>query len=364
MEKFEIIIIGAGPTGLRVAKILAEAGKKVLVLEKNSVVGPKICAGGASPKVFQQGIPEDLIERKFNSIKIHFAGRTYERKSNEGYLLSTLDRENLGQWMAKEAEKSGAKILTNTQVVSIKKDKVILKNNQVYYFDYLIGADGGTPLVRKYLKLPLKFALCFQYTLPQYFKNLEIFYEPKLFGAGYAWIFPHKNSTKIGCGSDLKFFNGNQLKENFHFWLKKMGVNPVRNVISNGVNYQEAKLESAIINYDYRGYQFGNIFLIGEAAGFVSGLNGAGIYPGLISGQEIARKILNPNYRPKITLMLFSQKLQGKLLKILNINQALVKYFMAVMVLYLFFSNRFFNLVHSVRKPFSNGVKKIFNGKL
>ena len=73
MEKFEIIIIGAGPTGLRVAKILAEAGKKVLVLEKNSVIGPKICAGGASPKVFQQGIPEDLIERKFNSIKIHFA---------------------------------------------------------------------------------------------------------------------------------------------------------------------------------------------------------------------------------------------------------------------------------------------------
>lgn len=342
MEKFEIVIIGAGPAGLRAAKVLAEAGKKVLVLERNSVVGPKICAGGASPKVFQQGIPEDLIERKFNSIKMHFAGRTYEMKSNKGYLLSTIDRENLGQCMAKEVEKAGAKILTNSQVISIEKNKLKLKDREEIYFDYLIGADGGTSLVRKYLGLPLKFAFCFQYTLPQYFENLELFYIPELFGAGYAWIFPHKNLTKIGCGSDLKFFNGNQLKENFHFWLKKMGI-----------NYQGVALEGQIINYDYRGYQFGNIFLIGEAAGLVSGLSGAGIYSGLISGQEIAKKILNPNYRPKITLMILSQKLQEKVLKILNINQGLIKYFLAVMVLYLFFANRFLNL-----------VKKIFNGKL
>lgn len=345
MEKFEILIIGAGPAGLRAAKVLAQAGKKVLVLERNSVVGPKICAGGAFSKIFQQGIPEDLIERKFNLIKTHLSGRTYEIKSSKDYLLSTVDRRNLGQWMAKEAERAGAKILTESQVISIEKDRVNLKNNQVFYFDYLIGADGGTSLVRKHLNLPLKFALCYQYTLPQYFENLEVFYEPDLFGVGYGWIFPHKNWTKIGCGSDLKFHNGNQLKENFHFWLKKMGI-----------NYQGAELEGHIINYNYRGYQFGNIFLIGEAAGFVAGLSGAGIYPGIISGQEIAKKILNAKYRPKITLMLASQKLQEKLLDILNLNKLLMKCFIKVMALYLYLSTGFFNL-------FKKLLPKKYNGK-
>jgi len=350
MEKFEIVIIGAGPAGLRAAKVLAEAGKKVLVLERNSVVGPKVCAGGAFPKVFQQGIPEDLIERKFNLIKIHLSGRVYEIKTKGNYLLSTIDRRNLGQWMAKEAEKAGAKILTGSQVISIEKsllrsgsspvgDKVRLKNNREIYFDYLIGADGGTSLVRRHLGLPLKFALCFQYTLAQYFENLEVFYEPKLFGSGYAWIFPHQNSTKIGCGSDLKFHNGNQLKENFHSWLKTLGI-----------NYRDAKLESHIISYDYRGYQFKNIFLIGEAAGFVSGLSGAGIYAGLISGQEIAKRILNPKYRPKTTLLLISQKFQEKVLDILNINQTLMKYLIKTIILYRFFSITLFNFF---KKPFA-----------
>lgn len=35
MEKYDIVIVGAGPGGLQAAKVLAENDKKVLVLEKN-----------------------------------------------------------------------------------------------------------------------------------------------------------------------------------------------------------------------------------------------------------------------------------------------------------------------------------------
>lgn len=348
MEKFEVVIIGAGPAGLMAAKTLAEKGKKVIVLEKNQVIGKKICAGGAFQKIFQIGIPEELIERKFYLIKIHLNGKTYEIKSSKDYLLSTVDRGNLGQWLAKEAEKSGAKILTNAQVVLIEKDKVILKDNRQFYFDYLIGADGSTSLVRRYLNLPIKFALTFQYTLARAFENLEIFYQPKLFGSGYAWIFPHKNFTKIGCGSDLKFQSGKELLENFHYWLRERkinfeGTNPDRKGLSNG-----AKLESMIINYYYQGYQFGNIFLIGEAGGFISGLSGAGIYQALVSGKEIAKKILNPKYKPKIISMLLSQKIQEKILKIMNLNQNLTLFFQEFLTLNHFLKTKFFNLVKRI----------------
>lgn len=49
MDKhYDVIIVGAGPSGLSAAKILAQNNKKVLVLEKNSIIGPKVC-GGVSP---------------------------------------------------------------------------------------------------------------------------------------------------------------------------------------------------------------------------------------------------------------------------------------------------------------------------
>ena len=45
-KKYDVVIIGAGPAGLAAARYLAENKKSVLVLEKNKVIGPKVCGGG------------------------------------------------------------------------------------------------------------------------------------------------------------------------------------------------------------------------------------------------------------------------------------------------------------------------------
>ena len=50
-DKYDVIIVGAGPAGLSCAEVLAKGGKSVLVLEKNNEVGPKICAGGLTARV-------------------------------------------------------------------------------------------------------------------------------------------------------------------------------------------------------------------------------------------------------------------------------------------------------------------------
>ena len=100
MEKFDVVIIGAGPAGLSAAKILGEGGKEVVVLEKKEKIGLKICAGGLTFKDFEIGIPISLAERIFQSIKVHSFGKTIEVKREKPF-VATISREMLGQWQAR-----------------------------------------------------------------------------------------------------------------------------------------------------------------------------------------------------------------------------------------------------------------------
>jgi flavin-dependent dehydrogenase len=144
--------------------------------------------------------------------------------------------------------------------------------------------------VRKHLKLNIKdVGIAFQYIIQtQDYKNIELFFDSELFNSWYAWIFPHKEYVSIGCGCDPRIFPVKVLNANFRMWLDKNNID-----ISKGV-YQAHP-----INYDYKGYMFNNIFLIGDAAGFASGLTGEGIYQALVSGEEIAKIIIDEKYVSK-----------------------------------------------------------------
>lgn len=321
MEKFDVIIVGAGPAGLKAAEVLAGGGKRVVVFEKKPIVGPKICAGGLSYKVFQLGIPMSLVEKMFYSIKVHSANKTVELKSSgDKFLMATIDRGKLGQWMAEQAQKQGAEIRTDSEVIEIKERHIVLKNGKAVGFNYLIGADGSISLVRNFLNLSARdMGITIQYKVPELFDNLEIFLDKKLFGYGYAWIFPHKNHTFIGAGVELNSFRAKRIRENLLHLLKK------RKIDISGL-----KLESFPLNVGYQGFDFGNIFLVGDAAGFTLKISGEGIYSALVSGEEVARKILNPAYDcPKIKTLLKHKMIKDKIVKYFKFivikNEALAK---------------------------------------
>jgi len=321
MEKFDVVIIGAGPAGLKAAEVLAEGGKKVVVFERKPIVGPKVCAGGLTYKVFQLGIPISLAERIFHSIKIHSVGKTTECKStSDKFLVATVDRGKLGQWMAEQARKQGAEIRTDSAVVEIKENYIILKDGKEVAFDYLIGADGSLSLVKNFLNLSVKDVwIAIQYSVPRLFDDLEFFFDKKLFGYGYAWIFPHKNHSFIGAGVKLNSPQAKKIRENLHYLVEKKNI-----------DVSKSKLESLSLNCGYRGFHFGNIFLVGEAGGFTLNISGEGIYSAIVSGKEVARKILNPSYNcPKIKRLLKDKMIKekaGKYFKFMVIkNKALTK---------------------------------------
>jgi len=303
---FDVIIVGAGPAGLNCAKILGNAGKKVLVIEKNAEVGPKVCAGGLTSKDLKYlSIPRGLLEFQFSEAVFSTPLTKIKIKAG-GVFAYTINRRDFGQWQLSQIDKSYVKIITSTKVTAIDQHSITTDKGEKFQYKYLIGADGTFSMVRKYLKIPTNNTLvAIQYIVPtDKYKQFELYYNSRFFSSGYAWIFPHAGFASIGCGTLAKYSKG--LRERFLIWIKNQKI-----------TIERGKYEAFAINSDYRGCQFGNIFLIGDAAGLASSFTGEGIYQALISGEEIAKKILNPSYQTnKLNKIV---KFNNRHLKALNI---------------------------------------------
>lgn len=290
MEKYDVIIVGGGPAGLECARELSHSDLRILLLEKQEGFGDKLCAGGLTSK--DMGVlplPDHVIEHRILRTAIHARKRTAGTITPTARLF-TVNRKDLGDYQAGLLNGTAVEVRTRSQVTEIRDEMVVLKDGTVYGFEYLVGAEGYNSVVRRHLGLKVKKTLIgFQYSIRDAIEDptLELFMDARRFSLWYAWIFPHKESIAVGCCCDPKKMNPKQLKEGFHNWMKERNLDP-----------RGARLESCPISYDYRGVKFGNVFLAGEAAGLASGFTGEGIYQSLVSGQEVARMILDPDHDP------------------------------------------------------------------
>ena len=166
-EKFDAIIVGAGPAGTTAAYVLAKAGLSVLLMERGSYPGAKNVFGGILyTTVLNRLIPnfweEAPVERHMKGLQIYLLsesnavsiGVESEEHNKPPYNNSfTVSRSKFDQWYAKKAEEAGAFLITDTVV-----DDLIWANNKVVgvkargeegelYADVVIAADGVNSLL-------------------------------------------------------------------------------------------------------------------------------------------------------------------------------------------------------------------------
>src|SRR4051812_28620708 len=51
MERTDVAVVGGGPAGATAARLLAERGARVVLLEARPIPRPKLCGGALTPKV-------------------------------------------------------------------------------------------------------------------------------------------------------------------------------------------------------------------------------------------------------------------------------------------------------------------------
>jgi electron transfer flavoprotein-quinone oxidoreductase len=164
MEKFEVIVVGAGLAGLSAAYALAQKGVEVVVIERGDYPGAKNVTGGRLyTRPLQNYLPELWKEAPFERpvtneiVTLISAGKslTLRLRSDEfarppGHSYTVL-RGTLDRWLAKKAEEKGAMLVTKNRVDDLlKKDgKVVgvLAGGEELGADVVIACDGALSLM-------------------------------------------------------------------------------------------------------------------------------------------------------------------------------------------------------------------------
>ncbi|MGH7579554.1 MAG: FAD-dependent monooxygenase, partial [Gemmatimonadales bacterium] len=263
----------------------------VLVAEKHAEIGPKTCAGGLTTKTVALlrglGLPESAGLARVGQVAFA-AGRPVLLDPARTTVV-TLPRLELGRHQAAWTRAAGAEVRAGCTVreLDLVRRTAVIGTTRVAW-RHLIGADGSDSAVRRALGLPSP-RICFaaEYNLRGVRLDPLRVECDRALGGGYFWVFPHQDYTSVGAVAPKHVVRPAKLRAYLDSRLEMLRIRP-----------RGEALEGATLEVDFRGLHFaGGVHLAGDAAGVPSSLTAEGIYSALLTGEEVARGILDPGYR-------------------------------------------------------------------
>jgi electron transfer flavoprotein-quinone oxidoreductase len=349
-EKFDVIVVGAGPAGTSCALVCAQKGLNVLLIERGEYPGSKNVMGGVLyRKQMEELIPEfwkeaplerPVIEQRFwmmdkeSVVQFGYKGLEW---GVEPYNNFTVLRAQFDQWFAKKAVEAGALLINETVVTEciVENGKVIGvrtdRPNGEVYADVVVLADGVNSLLSKRLGFHKEFrpdevALTVMevINLPKEKINdrfnlednqgctIEIFGDSTKGNLGTAFLYTNKDSLNIGVGTTLSSMIKSKMKP--YDLLDYLKTHPmVKPMLAGGESAEY--LAHLIPEGGYRSVPkvAGNgVVVVGDAAQLVNAIHREGSNMAMHSGLLAAETVIEAKYRgdfSESSLNLYRQKL-------------------------------------------------------
>lgn len=282
--KYDVITVGAGPSGAYASYLLAREGLKVLLLDKDQP-GGKVCTGIISEKTFQTfSLDGKCIIRNINSFELvapSGKGFVYEHPTTFAHVV---DRKQFDLMLQEMARLEGADFLGQAVThVEIERDGVKVRYGE--NGQYVVNAEAmilAMGVNRRLLRMVgLRPPDCIrgvqvEVDYQSEVDRVRVFLGNKIAPGSFAWVVPLPNGrARIGMS------NNGIIMPYFNRFLRSLGIKEAME-----------RPRSRPIPYSMIGRSYApRTLIVGDAAGQAKTTTGGGIYYGLL-GATIAAQTL------------------------------------------------------------------------
>ncbi len=286
MERYEVVVVGAGPAGALAARAAAELGASTLVLDHRPELGEPVQCGEFLPTTDEIsdlfdatelvrtacGVPSNTILR---TTRWMHCVSPYGHRFRFPLAGTMVSRRAFDKALAQRAEGAGAELRYPIGVVRVRDGGVELADGRRIAAGAIVGADGPVSTVGRSIGL-VPARTMFRMITATVESPLDDAIELHFGGCaprGYAWLFPRATDANVGLGV-AEVPEGTNLDALLDRFAEREHLGRPRERTRWWVPIGDPP--DSLVR--------GNVVLAGDAANLVMATNGGGIPTAMMSG--------------------------------------------------------------------------------
>ena len=294
MERFDVLVVGAGPAGSAAAMHLARGGARVLLADRARFPRDKPCGGGLTGRALRHAPCDvsEVVEHVVDRFVLRAGYRARVARSSKTPVILMTQRRRLDAYLAEHATAVGVEFRDGAAVGEIVIESggasATVGGSRIQA-SYLVGADGANGVVARSTGLgegirpgvALEGNVAWGDLAPAAYRGTA-WVELGVVPGGYGWVFPKGDHANLGVGGWLD--EGPRLRSHLARLARVHGVesDTLTDVRGHRLPMRGPTSRSAQ----------GRALLVGDAAGLVDPLSGDGIYEAFVSARLAAEAVL------------------------------------------------------------------------
>ncbi|WP_407702192.1 geranylgeranyl reductase family protein [Streptomyces specialis] len=290
---WDVVVVGAGPGGASAARAAAEAGRRVLLVEKAELPRYKTCGGGIigpSRDALPPGFELPLKDR-VHAVTFTLNGKLARTRRSKRMLFGLVNRPEFDQRLVEAAVKAGAELRTGTTVARVEQHgpavpdrrtvAVVLAGGETLLARAVVGADGSASRIGAHVGVRLgQVDLGLEAEIPippevaaDWKGRVLIDWGP--LPGSYGWVFPKGDTLTVGVISARG--DGAATKRYLEDFVARLGLAGFEPTVSSG-HLTRCRTDDSPLSR-------GRVLVCGDAAGLLEPWTREGISFALRSGR-------------------------------------------------------------------------------